>query len=192
VSFPIAFSHATIRGFESKLELRGAGPFSGFISYSNMLGLGQLPVAGGLFLGDNADQLNGKGSFPISHDQRNTVRTSLHFQPRPRFWLAIAGSYNSGLPFEIDCPANPAFIAQQYGSEILSRINFDRGRIRPSSSVDASAGIEVMPTDKAQLRFQTNALNLANRLNVINFAGVFSGTGVDAPRTYAVRLRAEF
>src|SRR6516162_5133098 len=38
VSFPIAFSEATIRGFEGKVELRRAGPFSGYVSYSNMIG----------------------------------------------------------------------------------------------------------------------------------------------------------
>ncbi|HLH32790.1 MAG TPA: TonB-dependent receptor, partial [Terriglobia bacterium] len=192
VSFPIAFSQATIHGFETKLELRRAGPFSGYVSYSNMLGIGRLPVAGGLFLGDNADQLNGTGSFPISQDQRNTVRSQLRYQPHPRFWFAAGASYNSGLPFEIDGPANPAFVAQQYGADILGRVNFDRGRVRPSSSVDASAGVELVHTDKAKLRFQTDAFNLTNRLNVINFAGVFSGTAVDAPRSYGVRLRAEF
>jgi hypothetical protein len=193
VSFPIAFSQATVQGIESKLEVRNLWQFSGYISYSNMLGIGKLPVAGGLFLGDEADQLlNGTGAFPISQDQRNTVRAQLRFQPHPRFWLAVGGSYNSGLPFEIDGPANADFIAQQYGSDILSRVNFDRGRIRPSSSVDASAGIELIHSDRAKVRFQADAFNLANRLNLINFSGVFSGTAIDAPRSFAVRLRTEF
>jgi len=34
--------------------------------------------------------------------------------------------------------------------------------------------------------------NLTNRLNVINFAGLFSGTALGAPRSVAIRLRAEF
>jgi len=192
VSFPIAFSSATIHGFEGKLELRRAGPFTGYVSYSNMVGIGYLPVAGGLFLGDDADQLTGAGSFPISQDQRNTVRSQLRYQPHPRFWFAMGGSYNSGLPFENNGPANLDFISQQYGADILSRVNFDRGRIRPSSSIDASAGVEVIHSDKGTLRIQTDVSNLANRLNVIDFSGVFSGTAVDAPRTFAIRLRTEF
>src|SRR5207237_2401731 len=114
------FSAAVVHGFESKIEIRSLGPFSGYISYSNMVGLGRLPVAGGLFLGDEARSLlEGTGSFPISQDQRNTLRSQLRFQPRPRLWAAVAASYNSGLPFEIDVPTNESFLAQQYGKPIL-------------------------------------------------------------------------
>ena len=35
-------------------------------------------------------------------------------------------------------------------------------------------------------------LNLANRLNVINFAGLFSGTALAPPRGFSLRLQAEF
>jgi hypothetical protein len=31
-----------------------------------------------------------------------------------------------------------------------------------------------------------------NRINVIDFAGVFSGTAIAPPRSYALRLTAEF
>ena len=34
--------------------------------------------------------------------------------------------------------------------------------------------------------------NLADRLTVINFAGLFSGTALAPPRSVAVRLRADF
>jgi hypothetical protein len=193
VSFPITFSRATVRGFESKIEIRSLGPFSGHVSYSNMIGIGWLPVAGGLFLGDDArGLLEGRGSFPISQDQRNTFRSQLRFQPRPRVWAAFAGSYNSGLPFEINGPADTDFIAQQYGAEILDRVNFSRGRIRPSSSLDVSGGVELVHSEKMKVRFQADVFNLANRLNVINFSGVFSGTAVDVPRSFTLRMRSEF
>jgi len=193
VSFPIAFSEAAVHGFESKIELRSFGPFSGQISYSNMVGAGRLPVAGGLFLGDDADELlSGTGSFPISQDQRNTVRSQLRFQPHPRFWFAAGVSFNSGLPFEVEGPTSEAFIAEQYGERILARVNFERGRIRPSSSFDISSGVEIVRSDKMKLRVQADVFNLGNRLNLINFAGVFSGTALDAPRSFAARLRTEF
>ncbi|HYR45098.1 MAG TPA: TonB-dependent receptor [Terriglobia bacterium] len=193
LGFPITFSHATVRGFESKIEIRSLGPFSGHVSYSNMVGNGWLPVAGGLFLGDNArDLLEGKGSFPISQDQRNTFRSQLRFQPRPRVWAAFAGSYNSGLPFEIDGPSDAGFLAQQYGTQILGRVNFSRGRIRPSSSLDVSGGVELVHSEKMRLHLQADVFNLTNRLNVINFAGVFSGTAVDLPRSFTLRMRSEF
>src|SRR5262249_11985213 len=98
----------------------------------------------------------------------------------------------SGLPFEIDGPTSSTFIAQQYGDRILQRVNDERGRVLPSSSLDASAGIDVLRREPLKVRLQMDVMNLTNRLNLINFAGVFSGTAVDAPRNYAVRLRAEF
>jgi enoyl-[acyl-carrier-protein] reductase (NADH) len=35
-------------------------------------------------------------------------------------------------------------------------------------------------------------LNVTNRLNVINFAGLFSGTAIAPPRSFAIRLHADF
>ncbi|MBI2149227.1 MAG: TonB-dependent receptor [Acidobacteria bacterium] len=193
VSFPIAFSRAAVRGFETKIELRALGPFTGQVSYSNMIGFGRLPVAGGLLLGDEAEELReGEGLFPISQDQRNTFRSQLRYQPHPRVWFGFAASYNSGLPFEIEGPSNEEFTVQQYGGAILGRVNFDRGRVRPSASFDVSGGVDIVRTEKLRLRVQADGFNLTNRLNVINFSGVFSGTALDVPRSFAVRLRTDF
>ena len=193
VSFPIAFAKAEIHGYEAKIEIPSWGPFSGFVSFTNLLGLGRLPVAGGLFLGDEVEELlEGKGSFPISQDQRNTVRWGLRWQPHPRVWFAWGGSYNSGLPFEIEGPTNRDFIARQYGPRTLSQINFERGRVRPSSSLDLSMGLEVFRSERAQVRLQADVFNVTDRFNVINFSGVFSGTALSAPRNVAVRLQTEF
>src|SRR5262249_29512427 len=146
-----------------------------------------------LFLGDDARSLlQQAGSFPVSQDQRNTLRSQLRFQPHPRAWLAFATSYNSGLPFENDGPANADFLAQQYGSRILSQVNFDRGLVRLSSSIDVSGGLEIVHSDKMKVHFQADIFNIANRLNVINFAGIFSGTALDQPRSFTLRLRSEF
>src|SRR5262249_37613453 len=193
ISFPIAFSEASVHGFETKIDIRGLGRFTGQVSYSNMRGNVKLPVAGGLFLGNGVDELlNSNESVPISQDQRNTLRSQVRFQPHARVWFALGVSYNSGLPFEMEGPANDAFIAEQYGERILSRVNFERGRVRPSASLDASAGIEMFHSDKMRLRLQADAFNLTNRLNLINFAGVLSGTALDVPRNFSVRLRADF
>ncbi|MGH8246607.1 MAG: TonB-dependent receptor, partial [Gammaproteobacteria bacterium] len=193
VSFPIAFSEAEIRGYEAKIEVPSWGPFSGFLSYANMVGIGQLPAAGGLFLGDDAGELiEGKGSFPITQDQRNTLRSRVRVQPHQRVWFAFGASYNSGLPFEIEGPTNLGFVAQQYGSRILSKVNFERGRVRPSASLDLSLGLEAFRSERAKVRLQADVFNLADRLNLINFAGVFSGTALDAPRRFAIRFHTEF
>lgn len=193
VSFPIAFQSANIHGLEAKLEVPRWGPFSGFLSYSNMVATGHLPVAGGLFLGDEAGEvILQEGAFPVTQDQRNTFRGRFRVQPHRRFWFALGSSYNSGLPFEIEGVSDVDFIARQYGPSVLSKVNFERGRVRPAASFDLSAGVELYNADRKSLRLQADALNVFDRLNVINFAGALSGTAVQAGRNFAVRLNASF
>lgn len=192
VSFPTAFSEAVIHGYEASIEVPAWGRFSGYATYSNMVGTGYLPIAGGLFLGDDAAELlHSKDSFPISQDQRNTFRSQFRVKPHRLLWFAVGGSYNSGLPFESE-DIDFAFAAEQYGSGILQRVNFNRGRMRPSFTVDCSVGVQIHDSERAKVRIQFDAFNLTNHLNLINFAGVFSGTALDAPRHFAMRMRAEF
>jgi len=193
VSFPIAFAEAKIHGYEAKIDVPRWGAFSGYASYSNMVGTGFLPVAGGLLLGDDATSaVSGQGSFPITQDQRNSVRARVRFQPYQRIWFAFGGSYNSGLPFEIEGPTNMAFIAQQYGPKILAKVNFDRGRVRSSASLDTSVGINLFEADRKTVRLQADVFNLADRLNLINFTGVLSGTALEPGRNFAIRLNVGF
>jgi len=192
VSFPISFARAEIRGFEARIEVPRWGRFSGFVSWSNLVGTGYLPVTGGLFLGDNTTNLAvATGRFPITQDQRNTVQSRIRIQAMPRAWIAMSSAYGSGLPVEIDA-ANEPELAAQYGSRILDRVNFARGRVRPSFTIDATGGIDLWRHEKQSVTLQADVRNLANRLNVINFAGLFSGTAIGPPRSFGVRLRAEF
>ena len=190
ISFPIAFASAAIHGAEAKLEIPRWGPLSGFISYSNMAGTGRLPVTGGLFLEDAGNLLHSSASFPVTQDQRNSAHARMRYQVVPRVWLALGASYGSGLPVEIDTTANINQLISQYGQAVVQRINFDRGRVRPSFSLDASAGVELWKHEKRSLRLQADVLNLTDRLNVINFAGLFSGTALAAPRMASVRVVA--
>ena len=193
VSFPIAFRHASVKGVEAKLEVPRWGWFSGYVSYSNMIGTGTLPVAGGLFLGDEAGALlSSSGRFPITQDQRNTLRGRVRVQAHSRVWFAVANSYNSGLPFEIDGPTNLAFIAKQYGAEVLSKVNFERGRVRPSAEWDVSLGMTLLEAERRSVRLQGDMFNVFDRLNVVNFSGVLSGTALQAGRNFTLRLNATF
>jgi hypothetical protein len=192
VSFPIAFAKAYIYGAEGKLELPHWNRFSGFLSYSYIVGSAYLPVTGGLFLGDDASnalsQLTGR--FWDSQDQRNTVRTRVRYEFTKRLWGGVGGEYGSGLPFEFS--GDEALALALYGPAVVSRVNFDKGRVRPSLSIDASLGAELWKTDKLNVRVQFDATNLNNRLNVIDFAGLFSGNAIGPPRSYAVRLQTSF
>ena len=193
ISFPIAFASASISGVEAKLEIPRWGPFSGFLSYSNMLGIGRLPITGGLFLDDNsASLLQSKGAFPITQDQRNSARARFRYQVLKRLWVATGAEYGSGLPVELEGFGDLGLFQQQYGQAVVDRVNFDRGRVRPSFSLDFSAGAEVWRREKRSIRVQADVSNVTNRLNVINFAGLFSGTAVAAPRWASARLQFEF
>lgn len=193
ISFPIAFQSAQIRGVDVKLAVPHWGRFSGFLSYSNMIGIAQLPVAGGLFLGDNAVGVVGvTGAFPISQDQRNTARARLRYQIHPRLWMAAVATYGSGLPVDIDGAVDLASLVAQYGQQIIDRVNFDAGRVRPNFTLDASFGADLWRQEKRMLRLETVIENLTNRLNVINFAGLFSGTAIAPPRGASIRLQYEF
>jgi outer membrane cobalamin receptor len=192
VSFPIAFTKANIYGAEVKLEIPRWGPFSGYVSYANSRGNGYLPVTGGLFLGDDASQAitATSGVFPVSQDQRNTVRARVRYQAAKWFWLAFGGTYDSGLPTEFDGTLEDA--EAQYGPDILNRVNFSDNRARPGYTLNASAGAVLRQKEKKSIRLQVDVTNLTNRLTVLDFAGLFSGTAVAPPRMLSGRVQFEF
>jgi len=192
ISFPIALRKSIIYGAEAKLDVPDWRRFSGFVSYSYTVGSASFPVTGGLFLGANAiaglSQLT--GHFPDSQDQRNTVRGRVRYQAAARFWLAGGIQYDSGLPFQFD--GDPATVLAQYGQQVLNRINFARGRIRPSFKVNASAGAEIYKSDHLSMRLQIDGQNLNNVLDVVDFNGLFSGNAIGPSRSFALRLATNF
>jgi hypothetical protein len=197
VSFPIAFRKALIYGAEGKVELPHVGRLSGFLSYSYIVGSAYLPATGGLFLGaDASNALNQtSGRFWDSQDQRHTLHARLRYQITNRVWVGVGGQYGTGLPVEFDGTITPATIADfvaQYGQAVVDRVDFVRGRVKPSLSVDASGGVDLWKHDQVAMRLQAGVENLSNRLNLINFAGLFSGNAIAPPRSYALRLQTTF
>jgi hypothetical protein len=192
VSYPIAFDKSVIYGAEGKLEFARTGRVGGFVSYSYMVGNVWLPVTGGLFLGNDVatavSQIS--GHIPTSQDQRNTVRTRFTYRLMPRIDLAAGAVYGSGLPFAFT--GNEADALAQYGPEVISRINFDRGRILPSFAMNASLGATVYKNRRCEMRFHVDGENLNGRLNVIDFGGLFSGNAIAPGRSFAVRLTDSF
>ena len=192
VSYPIAFDKSVIYGAEAKLAVVRLGKMNGYLSYSYMVGNVWFPVTGGLFLGDDVGdavtQLN--GHFPDSQDQRNTLRTRFQYQLLPRIWFAAGAEYGSGLPFEYE--GTEAGALARYGPQVVSRINFERGRIRPLLAVNSSLGADVYKGEKMNMRFQVDGGNLNNRLNVIDFGGLFSGNAIAPARSVTMRLNTRF
>ena len=64
--------------------------------------------------------------------------------------------------------------------------------MRPNFSLGAAAGVELYRKESRSLNIQVEASNLTNRVNVLNFAGLFSGTAVAAPRSASGRFRFNF
>jgi hypothetical protein len=194
VSFPIALDQARIIGEELRLSVAEWGRLSGYLSYSNQSAEVQGPVTGGLFLGsDSGGVVTDNSKFAATQDQRNTVRARIRAQATKKLWLAVSADYGSGLPVELDPETiDLNFLLAQYGPEILSRINFERGRVRPNFSLGAAAGAELYRKESRSLNFQVEADNLTDRVNVLNFAGLFSGTAVATPRSASARLRFNF
>ena len=192
VSFPIAFNQAYIYGAEGKIELPHWRRINAFASYSYSLGSAYLPVTGGLFLGVDASNALSQitGRFWISQDQRNTVRTRVRYQFTDRVWGGVGAEYGSGLPFQFVGTRDEALA--QYGEQVVDRVNFDKGRVRPSLSVNASLGADVWRSEKFQMRVQADMENINNRLDVIDFGGLFSGNAIGPPRSYALRLTTSF
>jgi hypothetical protein len=193
VSFPITFARANVYGEEAKLEIPRWGKLSGSISWTNERGNGYFPATGGLFLGDDALQAiqQTSGVFPVSQEERNAVRGRFLYQVTPRVWLAAGGTYDSGLPIDFGGTESDA-AAQGYTQDILNRVNFSDLRPRPLWSLNASAGVILKKSEKYQVRFQIDGNNLTNSLNVIDFAGLFSGTAIGIMRSVDARLQFNF
>jgi hypothetical protein len=200
ISFPIAFRKAVLYGAEAKLEVLHWGRFSGFGSYSYIVGNCWLPVVGGLLLGSESGVAVGPGGalmntqltghLPDSQDQRQTIRARVRYQVVPRLWIAVGSDYNSGLPFEPD--ESPQLYATEYGQVVIRHLNFSRDRISPYLTENASVGADLYQREKRSLRFQADAQNISNELEVIDFGGLFSGNALGPSRQYTIRLVSTF
>jgi TonB dependent receptor len=192
VSFPIAFDHASIKGAELKADLPKWRSVTASFGYSFLRGVGDLPMTGGLFLGDEATALRvSTQSFPITQDQRHTIRSRASYRITPAFWIAVAQAYGSGLPFE-DFDGDVAEAIDAFGARVVRRVNFETGRVRPSSSLDVSCGLTLLKSSRREVRLQADLRNVTNRVDVINFAGLFSGTALAPPRMFSASVRLEF
>jgi len=192
VNFPIAFRKAFIYGADGTLDLPHWAKLSGSLSYSYMVANRWFPVTGGLLLGQDeiGRRTQDKGHIPDAEDQRNVIGTRFDYQIWKRMFVAAGAAYGSGLPFDYDVSSHDAL--EEYGQQVIDRIDFVRYRVKPTLSVQAFAGVDLYQRDRLHMRFEADGGNLNNRLNVIYFGGLFSGNSIGPAHNFGLRLVATF
>jgi hypothetical protein len=165
-----------------------------------MHGTASSPVTGGLFIqGGEAAELRGVVErFPITQDQRNTLAAQIRIEPYRRVWLITGIRYGSGLPVELEEDedeeedGDDEEHANAIPQAILDKVNFDRGRIRPNFSLDFGLGVRLWERDARYMTMHLDVRNATDRLNVINFSGLFSGTALAPGRQITFQIKTRF
>jgi hypothetical protein len=104
----------------------------------------------------------------------------------------MSAQYGSGLPANLSATETQSFLLAQYGSAILDRVNFDRQRTRPTFSLDVAAGAQLYRKELRSVILQIQLSNVTGRVNVLNFASLFSGTALSVPRSVSAGLKLSF
>jgi len=184
VVFPVALSHADIRGTEVRLDLSSIKGFSGYASYANARATDTGPLVGGLFLGgDEEDLFEGANKFPADQDERNEVQFGVTYNHHSGAWLHFTGRHDSGLPTEFD-PED----FSKFDPRIQAQVDPTRSRIRPRTILGIAAGITLWRDSRLSPELQLSANNLTDRFYLYNFQSVFSGTHIGRPREVVGRI----
>ena len=195
VIFPIAVSSGRVTGEELRFETTDLRGFHGSLSFANAHAYGVTPISGGLFLGEDPQELQLQGlKFSADHDQRNEAQFQLGYNHKPSgIYATLSGRYDSGVPTDVDPHTTLAqFVAAGFDPRLYDEIDFQRGRVRPRTVLDLSLGADLRQNERVAVNLQFNVQNLTNELFLYNFQSVFSGTHVGNPRLISGRLGLRF
>ena len=195
VIFPIAISSGRVTGEEVRLESTDIHGFHTSVSYANARAFGVTPITGGLFLGEDPQDLFLKGlKFANDHDQRNEAQFQVSYTHRPSgIYATFNGRYDSGVPADVEPGTSLTdFVAAGFDPRLYNEIDFPRGRVKPRTVLDFSVGADLMQKERVSVNLQFDVQNLTNELFLYNFESVFSGTHVGYPRLFSGRLSLRF
>jgi outer membrane receptor protein involved in Fe transport len=195
VIFPIAISTGRVTGEELRLESAEFHGLHGFVSYANARAYGVTPIKGGLFLGEDPQDLFLNGlKFANDHDQRNEAQFQVSYNHhRSGLYGSFNGRYDSGVPADVEPGTTlTQFVGDGFDPRLYNEIDFQRGRIRPRMILDFSVGADLMQKERVSMNVQFDVQNLTNELFLYNFESVFSGTHVGYPRLFSGRLSFRF
>jgi len=195
VIFPIAISSGRVTGEEVRLESTEIHGFHTFVSYANARAFGVTPITGGLFLGEDPQDLFLNGlKFANDHDQRNEAQFQVSYNHRRSgLYTSFSGRYDSGVPVDVDPGTTLAdFVTEGFDPRLYNEIDFQRGRVKPRMVLDFSVGADLMQKERVSMNVQFDVQNLTNELFLYNFESVFSGTHVGYPRLFSGRVSLRF
>ncbi|HSA93703.1 MAG TPA: TonB-dependent receptor [Terriglobales bacterium] len=184
IIFPIAIARGDVRGTEARLDLALVRGWTAFLSYANSKAIATTPLVGGLFLGEEAAALLIPGvQFNADHDQRNSGQFGVTYSHRSGAWASLSGRHDSGVPSEFD-PADLAGLDPR----IVEQLDTVRFRIKPRTTLDLAAGIDLLRDSSWPISLQLDVQNLLDRFYLFNFESVFSGTHIGRPREISARI----
>jgi hypothetical protein len=189
IIFPNSVARAIAHGVDARLDLKERAGWSGYLSYSNSRILEIGPITGGLFLTNDFSDIGPGTRFIPDHDQRNQGAFGLtYYHHRSGLWGSFSGAYQSGVPVEVD-PERLAQLELQPGADL---VDFKRGRVRPRTLLNLSAGVDLFKDARAAMSAQFDVQNLAGERFAYNFGNPFSGTHFGYPRIWSGRIRVAF
>ena len=192
IIFPNSVTSGFSRGVDVRLDVperRELPGWSGWLSYTNMRILQTGPINGGLFLSDEFIEIGPGTKFIPDQDQRNTGAFGIvYHHQRSGLMLSLTGRHESGVPLEVDADRLEE-LKSAPGAEL---VNFDRGRVKPRTIFNLSAGIDLFKSDKVASTVQLDIMNIANRGFAYNFGNPFEGTHFGYGRRWSGGLKIEF
>jgi outer membrane receptor protein involved in Fe transport len=185
ITTDVNIAQVRVTGIEAAVEIRPAGPWSGFLNAALCHAYGYGTVTGGFFTTTPPAQ-----PFDLDHDQRLSVTAGLTYGRKG--WLFDAtGIYGSGLTNGLtpNAPGRPLYDSTQAATPALNTGLFDFNsafKVKPSFIVNLSAGYTLLVGNMAvrpQL-FVTNALGARYTLK----GAFFSGASFGRPRTVQFKI----
>ena len=170
----VNIAEVRVTGIETAIEVRPAGPFSGYVNAALNHAYGLGPVTGGFF-----PTVPPAGYFDLDHDQRLSITANGYYTAH-NFFVSATGIYGSGLTNGVD----PSSCGCSYGTGLF---DFNRGvKVKPSAIFNLSTGY-TFARGETVITPQLYVENLFDKTYLLKGA-FFSGASVGRPRSVQVRL----
>lgn len=189
IVFPNSVTKGFARGVDVRIDVPERRGWSGFASLGNSRVLQEGPINGGLFLTDEFIEIGPGTRFIPDHDQRNAAAFGVRYYHKSTgLWAYLAGRHQSGTPLEVE-EESLEELKDVIGADL---VNFDRGRVRPWTVFDFSAGADLFKDERVSVSAQFDLENMFDKRFVYNFGNPFSGTHFGHPRLAGGQIKLIF